>query len=93
MDSDETNIEAARVEDLPVYHASMLSQSVWEEVEVGELGRLLALTPNDVKSLAGPKFTSCRLQVFTTDRVPRPQPGHTLLSLLPKNEPDRIPTS
>lgn len=57
VDTDYSNITRARLADLPVSHASILSQSVWEEIESSDMGRVFAVTPNDeVNSLACMQF-------------------------------------
>ncbi|MDQ3815859.1 MAG: hypothetical protein M3347_18275, partial [Armatimonadota bacterium] len=106
VDTDETNIEAARRDGLPVYHArrSQLAglfavHEIFGRAEVYQLppkvqgharhetvgqhhrGRLLfGAEMTDVRLFA--IDDKGNLQVFTTDRVPRPQPGHTLISLV-----------
>lgn len=58
VDSNRANINAARLEGLPTFYGSILSEFIHEEIELGSLGRLLALTPNDeVNSLAALHFT------------------------------------
>jgi NhaP-type Na+/H+ or K+/H+ antiporter/Trk K+ transport system NAD-binding subunit len=53
IDTNWTNISAARLAGLPTYFGSILAERTREEVELGEMGRLLALTGNDeVNSLA-----------------------------------------
>ena len=53
VDTNHRNISAARMAGLPTCSASILSEYVCEEVDLGGIGRLLALTPNDeVNSLA-----------------------------------------
>jgi hypothetical protein len=56
-----------------------------EDLELGGIGRLLALTSNDeVNSLAVLYCADLfgRAQVFTQDNAVRPQPGQTLISLV-----------
>jgi NhaP-type Na+/H+ or K+/H+ antiporter len=53
VDSNQENIKAARLDGLPTVYASILSEYILDEIELGSLGRLLAVTPNDeVNSLA-----------------------------------------
>lgn len=53
VDTNRNNLNAARLEGLPTFYASVLSEYILDEIELGGLGRLLALTPNDeVNSLA-----------------------------------------
>ncbi|RME79299.1 MAG: hypothetical protein D6784_00950 [Chloroflexi bacterium] len=57
VDSNRNNVAAARMEGLPAHCASILSEYILEELEMGGLGRLLALTPNDeVNALAALHF-------------------------------------
>jgi NhaP-type Na+/H+ or K+/H+ antiporter len=53
VDMNRKNLSAARMEGLPTYYGSILSEHVGEEIDLGGIGRLLALTPNrEVNSLA-----------------------------------------
>lgn len=53
VDTNPRNIAAARMAGLPVSYASIGSEFVHEEVDLGGIGRLLAMTPNDeVNTLA-----------------------------------------
>lgn len=53
VDTNRSNIAAARLDGLPTHCASVLSEYILDELELGGVGRLLALTPNDeVNSLA-----------------------------------------
>ena len=53
VDTDRTNISTARMAGLPTFYASILSEYVMDEIELGGIGRLIALTSNDeVNSLA-----------------------------------------
>ena len=61
IDTSYQNISAARMEGLPVQCASILSEYVEEEIDLGSIGRLLAVTPNDdLNALAVMEFA----QVF-----------------------------
>lgn len=52
-----TNVSAARVEGLPAYYGSVLADYALDEIDLGGIGRLLALTPNDeVNALAALRF-------------------------------------
>ena len=56
-DSNWSNVAAARLAGLNAYFGSVLSEQAGEELDLGEMGRLLALTPNDeVNSLACLRF-------------------------------------
>lgn len=51
------NVSAARMEGLPAYYGSVLADYALDEIELGGIGRLLALTPNDeVNALAALHF-------------------------------------
>ncbi len=53
VDTNRSNLTAARLAGLPTLYASVLSEYIHREVELGAFGRLLALTHNDeVNSLA-----------------------------------------
>ena len=57
VDTNPRNIAAARMAGLPVCFASIGSEYVHEEIDLGEIGRLLAMTPNDeVNTLATLEF-------------------------------------
>lgn len=57
VDTNYRNLSAARMAGLPTCDASILSEYLQEEVELGGIGRLLAMTPNDeVNALAGREF-------------------------------------
>ena len=61
VDTNQRNIAAARMAGLPTCWASVLSGYVREEVDLGGIGRLLAMTPNDqLNALAAQEFA----QVF-----------------------------
>ncbi|RMF72818.1 MAG: hypothetical protein D6744_16390 [Planctomycetota bacterium] len=47
VDTNWDNIAAARMEGLPTYAGSILSEHAIDELELGGIGRVLALTPND----------------------------------------------
>jgi NhaP-type Na+/H+ or K+/H+ antiporter len=58
VDSNHTNIGAARMAGLPVLYASIVSEYAREELDLGDVGYLLAMTPNDqVNTLAVMEFT------------------------------------
>lgn len=67
VDNDLHNVLAARMEGLPVFYASIFAENVLEQVEIGGIGKLLALTSNDdANSLAAMHFARIfeRSQVF-----------------------------
>ncbi len=58
VDSNPTNISTARMEGLPTCYGSILSERVWEQMDLGGMGYFLALTPNDeINSLAAMHFS------------------------------------
>ncbi len=58
VDTNPGNIAAARMSGLPVCYASIGSDFVFQETDLGEIGRLLAMTPNDeVNTLAAMEFS------------------------------------
>ena len=57
IDSNRGNVSAARLDGLKTRHGNILSESLQEDVDLGGLGRLLAMTPNDeVNALASLAF-------------------------------------
>jgi NhaP-type Na+/H+ or K+/H+ antiporter len=57
VDSNRNNIAVARMAGLPTHCGSILAENTADELELGGLGRLLALTPNDwVNILAVERF-------------------------------------
>lgn len=57
VDSRFSNTRAARMEGLAVHHANLLSESTIDDLNLGGIGRFIALTPNDeVNSLAALHF-------------------------------------
>ncbi len=57
VDTNRGDISAARMAGLPTFYASILSDFILDEIELGGIGRLLALTSNDkVNSLAALHF-------------------------------------
>ena len=70
VDTNPHNNRAARMAGLDVLHASIGSEFVQEEVDLGGIGRLLAMTPNDeVNTLAAMGFSERfgRAEVYQTD--------------------------
>jgi NhaP-type Na+/H+ or K+/H+ antiporter len=77
VDNNYHHIQQARMEGLETCHDSVLSEYVREELDLWELGRLLALTPNDeVNSLACLNFSEVfgRSEVY---RIATRAPGET----------------
>jgi hypothetical protein len=59
VDASWTNISAARLDGLPTFYASVLSQYTLDEIDLGGMGRLLALTSdNEFNSLAALQYAS-----------------------------------
>ena len=59
VDSNRENIAEARMAGLPTYSGSILAEYAIAEMQLGGIGRLLALTPNDwVNTLTVQRFTS-----------------------------------
>ena len=57
VDNVRANVRAARLEGIPSFHASVFSEAILEQVELGGIGTLLALDANDdVNSLAALHF-------------------------------------
>ncbi len=57
VDTNPENISLARMEGLPVCYASIGSEFVHQETDLGDIGQLLAMTPNDeVNTLATSEF-------------------------------------
>ena len=58
VDSNRPNISVARMEGLPTYSGSILAEYAIDEIELGGIGRLAAMTPNDwINTLAVQRFT------------------------------------
>jgi NhaP-type Na+/H+ or K+/H+ antiporter/Trk K+ transport system NAD-binding subunit len=65
-DANPTNVDAARRVQLPAVRADILSETVIEELELGGIGRLLAVTRNDeVNALAALHFA----EIFETSEI------------------------
>ncbi len=47
VDTNRTNIQAARMDGLPAYHGNILMPDVREDIDLGGIGKMMALTPND----------------------------------------------
>lgn len=79
VDTNPRNNSAARMAGLSVTHASVGSEFVQEEIDLGGIGRLLAMTPNDeVNTLAAMGFAErfSRAEVYQT-ASPEPSSGRT----------------
>lgn len=74
VDTDFEDITTARLNGLPTFYASILSDYILDEIELGSLGRLLALTSNDeVNALATLYFA----EVFDKTEVYQLAPKET----------------
>ncbi|MBN2366167.1 MAG: sodium:proton antiporter [Calditrichaeota bacterium] len=58
VDTNWSNLSKARMQNLPTYYGSILSEHILDELNLDGIGRLLALTPNtEVNSLAALYFS------------------------------------
>lgn len=92
VDSNRENITEARMAGLPVIYGSIGSEVVHDEIDLGAIGRLAAMTPNDeVNSLATTEFGELfgTANVYELDhqvtserheRVPQHNRGRTLFA-------------
>lgn len=73
VDTNPDNIRMARMEGLPTLYANVLSETTVEELDLGGIGRIMALTPNDeINSLAAEHFS----ELFGKSQVYRLPPRH-----------------
>ncbi len=57
VDTNPQNVSAARLAGIPVVYAAIGSEFIHDEVDLGDVGRLLAMTPNDeVNAIAAMEF-------------------------------------
>lgn len=76
VDTNVSQVSAARLEGLTAQHTSILSETAWEAAEDGEYGRLLALTRNDeVNALACIQFIEIFGRAGVFQLAPK-RPGH-----------------
>ena len=47
MDSNWANISAARLEGMSTYYGSVISEQIFDELDLAGIGKMLAFTPND----------------------------------------------
>ncbi|MCB1070586.1 MAG: sodium:proton antiporter [Kiritimatiellae bacterium] len=47
VDTNRANVNAARMDGLPAYHGNILMPEVRDELDLGGIGKVMALTPND----------------------------------------------
>ena len=58
VDTNRENISSAKLSGLPAYHGNILSETIFDEIDLTGIGRLLALTFNDeVNTLAALHFS------------------------------------
>jgi hypothetical protein len=58
VDTNAENIAAARMAGLPIFYGSIGSETVHEQTDLGGIGRMLAMTPNDeINSIATMEFS------------------------------------
>lgn len=58
IDSNYNNIKIAKMEGLPAFYGSVLSEYILDEIDLSGIGKLLAITPNkEVNSLAALHFS------------------------------------
>jgi Trk K+ transport system NAD-binding subunit len=76
VDTNHEQATAARMAGIPTHFASIGSEFVREEIDLGDIGRLLAMTPNDeVNTLAAMEFVEQfgRADVY---QLPAAEPDH-----------------
>ncbi|MBN1475467.1 sodium:proton antiporter [Candidatus Sumerlaeota bacterium] len=87
IDSNRSNIAAARLEGIPAHHGSALAETILDRLDLCGIGRLLALTPNDeANSLAALRFSS----VFGNRGVYQLMPESKGLDLGPGETPREL---
>ena len=75
VDSNRANVASARMESLPTYSGSILAEYALDEINLGGIGRLLALTPNDwVNTLAVQRFVRIFGRAGCYQLPPRDEP-------------------
>ncbi len=84
VDTDSADISSARMAGLQTFYASILSDAVLDRIEVGQIRRMLALTPNDeINALAALHFS----EIFDRSEIYQlPAEGERQDA-----EPERIP--
>ena len=74
VDTNPQNIQSARMEGLSTFYANILSERAIEDIELGGIGRFLALTSNDeVNALASMHFS----EIFGRAKVYQLPPGRS----------------
>lgn len=85
VDTDRGNVTAAHLEGLSAMHASVVSDYVLEQLEIGGIGKLLAMTANDeVNSLAALQW----MEMFGRANVYQLPPEHRASALQEPVAPD-----
>ncbi|MBN1591410.1 MAG: cation:proton antiporter [Pirellulales bacterium] len=90
VDLNRSNIHAARLEGLKTCYGSILSERVVDEMDLGGMGRFLAMTPNnEVNSLATRWFATVfdRASIYQL-ALPRPQGARA--ETAPRHLPGRL---
>ena len=73
VDNNRQHAQASKMSGLPAYHGSILSERAIEDLELGGIGRLFAVTPNDwVNVLAVQRFA----RTFGANNVYQVAPQH-----------------
>ena len=83
VDTNRQNLSLAKMEGLPVYYGSIVSDYVMEEIDLAGIGRLLALTPNpEINSLAALHFLKIfgRTEVYQLSTADEEDPDNDDLS-------------
>jgi NhaP-type Na+/H+ or K+/H+ antiporter len=83
VDTNRANLSIAKMEGLPVYYGSILSDYVMDEIDLSGIGRLLALTPNpEINSLAAIHFLKIfgRTEVYQLSTAGEEDPDNDDLS-------------
>lgn len=76
VDTNRENVTAARMAGLPVYRGSIVGERGLENINLGGLGRLLAMTPNDeVNVLAAQRFVRIFGRESVFQLAPKRDPG------------------
>lgn len=87
VDTNRDHVRRARLEGLPAYDGNILDQDDLDEIDLGGLGRLLALTPNDeVNALAALHG----LELFSREEVYQLVPQGELKSIAPAHLHGRL---
>ncbi len=76
LDTNPQNVRAARTAGLPAKRVNVLAEGIGDEIGMGDIGRLLAVTPNDeVNALAALNFAETLGRSAVYQLPARPVPG------------------